>query len=119
MPFNEQNSVEHFIIHNLTGVNLNAVRGNIASEDAVEYDTVKWKYVQADLLPRDIAEVLGRGLKIPVVSLSPEEAMAHFGWLGGLAGLDLPASSALTQKWLDWHPTGPGMIADLEEMKFL
>jgi nucleoside-diphosphate-sugar epimerase len=67
---------------------------------------------------RDIAEVLGRGLQMPLVSLSSEEAMAHFGWLGGLAGLDLPASSALTQKWLDWHPTGLGMIADLEEMKF-
>jgi nucleoside-diphosphate-sugar epimerase len=67
---------------------------------------------------RDMAEVIGRGLKLPVVSLSPEEASAHFGWLGAFMGFDMPASSALTQQWLDWHPAGPGMIADLEEMRF-
>jgi nucleoside-diphosphate-sugar epimerase len=68
---------------------------------------------------RDIAEVLGRGLKVPVVSLSPEEAPAHFGWLGMFVGFDMPASSAQTQKRLGWHPTGPGLIADLEQMKYL
>jgi nucleoside-diphosphate-sugar epimerase len=62
---------------------------------------------------RDIAEVIGRGLKVPVRALSAQEAPAHFGWLGMFAGLDLPASSALTQQWLGWHPTGPGLIADL------
>jgi nucleoside-diphosphate-sugar epimerase len=67
---------------------------------------------------RDIAEVVGRGLKVPVISLSPEEAAAHFGWLGMFAGRDLPASSAQTQKRLDWHSTGPGLIADLEQMNF-
>jgi len=44
MTFNEQNTVEHFIIYQLTGGNLNAVQGNVVKEDAVEYDTVKWKY---------------------------------------------------------------------------
>lgn len=64
MPFNEQNSVEHFIIHQLTGVNLNVVHGSIVKEDEVEYDTVKWKYIQADLLQRDITEVfVGKELK--------------------------------------------------------
>ena len=67
---------------------------------------------------REIAEVLGRGLNVPVVSLSPEEAAAHFGWLGMFVGLDMPASSALTQQKLDWHPTGPGLIADLEQMQY-
>lgn len=67
---------------------------------------------------RDIAEVIGRGLKTPVVSLSPEEAAVHFGWLGMFVGRDVPASSALTQQRLGWHPTGPGLIADLERMKF-
>ena len=67
---------------------------------------------------RDIAEVLGRGLKVPVVSISPEEAAAHFGWLGAFAGLDMPASSAQTQERLEWHPTGPGLIADLEQMRY-
>ncbi len=67
---------------------------------------------------RSIAEVVGRGLRVPVVSLSPEEAPAHFGWLGMFAGLDLPASSKLTRAKLDWNPTGPGLIADLEQMKY-
>jgi nucleoside-diphosphate-sugar epimerase len=67
---------------------------------------------------REIAEVLGRGLKVPVVSMSPEEASVHFGWLGMFAGLDLPASSALTQKRLGWRPTGPGLISDLNRMQY-
>ncbi len=67
---------------------------------------------------RDIAEVIGRGLQVPVVALSPEEAAAHFGWMGMFAGLDLPASSAITREKLGWNPTGPGMIADLEQMRY-
>jgi nucleoside-diphosphate-sugar epimerase len=67
---------------------------------------------------RDIAEVIGRGLKVPVVAMSPDEAAAHFGWLAMFVGTDLPASSAQTQERLAWHPTGPGMIADLEKMSY-
>jgi nucleoside-diphosphate-sugar epimerase len=64
---------------------------------------------------KDIAEAIGRGLKIPVVSKSPEEAAGHFGWMALFAGVDAPASSALTQQRLGWHPTAlPGMIADLD-----
>jgi nucleoside-diphosphate-sugar epimerase len=64
---------------------------------------------------REIAEAIGRGLKIPVVSKSPEEAAAHFGWLAMFAGMDMPASSALTQQRLGWRPTQKtGMIADLD-----
>ena len=75
MSFNEQNTVEHFIIHNLTGVNLNAVQGNIAKEDDVSYDTVKWKYIQADLLQRDIAEVfVEKELKEALCRLNPDIA---------------------------------------------
>ncbi len=67
---------------------------------------------------RDIAEVIGQGLKVPVVSQSPEEASAHFRWLAPFAGYDMPASSALTQQWLGWHPTGPGLISDLKKMRY-
>jgi nucleoside-diphosphate-sugar epimerase len=67
---------------------------------------------------REIAEVIGKGLKVPVVGLSPEKAQAHFGWLAMFAGFDMPASSALTRKWLGWRPTGPGLIADLNAMKY-
>jgi nucleoside-diphosphate-sugar epimerase len=67
---------------------------------------------------RDIAEVIGQGLKVPVIALSPEEGAAHFGWLGAFVGRDVPASSAQTQERLGWHPTGPGLIADLEQMRY-
>jgi nucleoside-diphosphate-sugar epimerase len=63
---------------------------------------------------RDIAEVIGRRLNIPVVSKSPEEAAAHFGWLGVFAGLDCPASSTLTQERLGWRPVETTMLSDLE-----
>jgi nucleoside-diphosphate-sugar epimerase len=67
---------------------------------------------------REIAEVIGRGLKVPVVSLPPEQAQGHFGWLAMFAGLDMPASSALTRQRLGWRPTGPRLIADLEQMRY-
>jgi nucleoside-diphosphate-sugar epimerase len=65
---------------------------------------------------RDIAEVIGRGLKTPVAALSAEEAPGYFGWLSPFAGLDLAASSAQTRERLGWRPTGPGLITDLERM---
>ena len=65
-----------------------------------------------------IAESLGRGLNVPVVSIQPAEVDAHFGWLALFAGLDMPSSSAMTQHKLNWKPTGPGLIADLDGMDY-
>ncbi|MCB8877092.1 SDR family oxidoreductase [Acidisoma silvae] len=67
---------------------------------------------------RDIATVVGAGLKIPVISLLPTEAHEHFGWLGLFVGMDLPASSTLTRATLGWEPTGPGLISDLTAMRY-
>lgn len=67
---------------------------------------------------REIAEVIGRGLKVPVKSISVGEAPAHFDWLSMFAGLDMRASSAITRKKLGWNPSRPGLIADLEKMKY-
>ena len=67
---------------------------------------------------REIAEVIGAGLGVPVRSLSPEEAMEHFGWLGPFAGADMPASSAMTRERLGWSPTGPGIVEDLRTMNY-
>jgi nucleoside-diphosphate-sugar epimerase len=64
---------------------------------------------------RTIAEVIGRHLNLPVASISQEEAAAHFGWLGAIASLDIPASSAATKELLGWQPVHPGLVADLEE----
>ena len=62
---------------------------------------------------RDIIEVVGRALDVPVVSITQAEAGAYYGPLSMFAGLDMPASSALTRKWLDWNPTEIGLIADI------
>ena len=67
---------------------------------------------------REIAEVIGRGLGVPTISLTQEEAQAHFGWLAMFAGSDMPASSLQTRQRLGWRPTGPGLIADLEQMSW-
>jgi nucleoside-diphosphate-sugar epimerase len=64
---------------------------------------------------RDIAGVIGRHLDLPVVSISPEDAPDHFGFLGLFASLDNPTSSTLTRKELDWHPERAGLIEDLDE----
>jgi nucleoside-diphosphate-sugar epimerase len=64
---------------------------------------------------REIAEVIGRHLDIPVVSVSAANAGEHFTWLGGFLGLDAPASSAWTRQLLGWKPTRPGLIADLNQ----
>jgi nucleoside-diphosphate-sugar epimerase len=66
---------------------------------------------------RDIAEAIARRLKLPVKSIAPEEAQEFFGWLGMFAAYDMPASSAQTRKQLGWEPTGPGLIADLEQLR--
>jgi len=63
---------------------------------------------------REIAEVIGRQLNVPVVSKSREEAADHFGWLAHFFGIDSPASSTLTQERLGWRPVQPGLIADLK-----
>jgi nucleoside-diphosphate-sugar epimerase len=64
---------------------------------------------------RQIAEIIGRHLNVPTVSIAPEQAADHFGWLGGFFAIDAPASSALTQQRLDWHPTHIGLVEDLEQ----
>ncbi|MEU5265669.1 SDR family oxidoreductase [Amycolatopsis sp. NPDC021455] len=60
---------------------------------------------------RDVAEVAGRRLGLPVTSVEPGE----LGFLGTLAGLDQPASSAKTQELLGWRPVHPGLLEDLEK----
>jgi nucleoside-diphosphate-sugar epimerase len=64
---------------------------------------------------KGIAEVIGRHLNLPVVSIAAEDAGAHFGFLSAFASADNPTSSALTQQRLGWRPEGPGLIADLDQ----
>ncbi|MFE6171473.1 SDR family oxidoreductase [Streptomyces sp. NPDC056464] len=64
---------------------------------------------------RDVAEVMGRHLDIPVTSVAPEAATGHFTWLAGFLALDVPASSAQTRELLGWEPAHPGLIEDLDK----
>jgi hypothetical protein len=65
------------------------------------------------------AEAIGRGLKVPVVAMSPEEEAGHFGRLASFTGMDAPASSVLPQQGPGWRPTQePGLIDDLDRMRY-
>jgi nucleoside-diphosphate-sugar epimerase len=70
------------------------------------------------VLLREIAEAIGKGLHVPVVSIAPEAAAGHFGFLAHFAGLNLQGSSAETRKKLGWNPTGPTLLTDLANMRF-
>jgi nucleoside-diphosphate-sugar epimerase len=75
-----------------------------------------WHAVGEEGVPtRTIAEVIGRQLDIPAVSVAPEDAGEHFGWMGVFWAINAPASSALTRERLGWESTGPGLIEDLEQ----
>jgi nucleoside-diphosphate-sugar epimerase len=75
-----------------------------------------WHAVGEEGVPtRTIAELIGQHLDIPAVSIDPGEAADHFGWMGVFWGVDVPASSELSQQQLGWRPTGPTLIEDLEE----
>jgi nucleoside-diphosphate-sugar epimerase len=67
---------------------------------------------------REIAEVIGKHLNLPLKSLMPEEAAAHFGWVAGFFGADIPASAKLTEERLGWKPTHPGLIVDMEHADY-
>jgi nucleoside-diphosphate-sugar epimerase len=67
---------------------------------------------------REIAQVIGRRLNIPVVSKSPEEGAAHFGWFAHFAGLDCPASSVRTQEQLGWRPAQPSLVPDIDQPSY-
>jgi nucleoside-diphosphate-sugar epimerase len=74
-----------------------------------------WHAVGEEGVPtRTIAEVIGRHLDIPVVSIAPADAADHFGWIGAIWGSNAPTSSRLTRERLGWQPTGPGLIEDVE-----
>jgi len=67
---------------------------------------------------KDIASAIGRGLNVPVISISPEQAQEHFGFLGFFAGRDAQTSSAQTRAKLGWNPIGPDLLTDLGNMRY-
>lgn len=71
--------------------------------------------VEKGVALRDIAEAIGHGLDLPVTSITAEQAEAQFGFLARFLALDTPAANALTRELLSWTPSGPGLVADLEQ----
>lgn len=67
---------------------------------------------------RTIAETVARNLGLPVASIAPEDAVDHFGWMGGFVNLDFPASNEITREKLGWTPTGPSLVSDLEAAEY-
>jgi nucleoside-diphosphate-sugar epimerase len=67
---------------------------------------------------KDIAAAIGRGLNVPVTSISKEQAQEHFGFFGFFAGRDSPVSSARTREQLGWNPTGPTLLTDIDNIRF-
>ena len=75
MSFTEQNSIENFVIHQLTGVNLNEVQNNLVSEELVDYGSVRWRYVQPEILQRELTDVLlEKELKESLCRINPDIA---------------------------------------------
>jgi nucleoside-diphosphate-sugar epimerase len=62
---------------------------------------------------REIAEAIGRAHDLPVASIAPDDALAHFGWIGMFFGMEMPATSTTTQRLLGWTPTGPTLLEDI------
>ena len=67
---------------------------------------------------KNIATTIGQGLNVPVISISPEQAQEHFGFLGFFAGWDAQTSSAQTRAKLGWNPGGPDLLTDLATMRY-
>jgi len=85
---------------------------------AFENDAVATHYhgiAEQGIAFREIAEVIGRRLGVPVVSIAAEEAADHFGWFAHFATIDNPVSSALTRQLLAWQPSHAGLLADLDQ----
>lgn len=67
---------------------------------------------------REIAGAIGRDLGLPTVSVAPDDAEQHFGWIGAFFGMDAPASSAITREVLGWTPTHPTLLEDLDAGRY-
>ena len=88
---------------------------------ALEKDTAGARYhavAEEGVRLKDIAAAIGRGLNVPVTSISQQQAQEHFGFFGFFAGRDSPVSSARTREQLGWKPAGPTLLTDLGNMRY-
>ncbi|MFF3574638.1 hypothetical protein [Nocardia jiangxiensis] len=81
-----------------------------ALEKPAPAGTVLHATTETGIATRDIAEAIGRGLDLPVVSIPAERAGDHFGWLSKFIGIDMAASSTATRALLGWNPEYPRLL---------
>jgi len=96
-------------VHRLDAAKLYKLAVEKAAKDAI-YQGV----ADTGVSMRDIAAVIGKRLGVTVISKTPEEAAAHFGWLAHFAAIDNPSTSEITQNLLGWKPTHIGLLEDVE-----
>jgi nucleoside-diphosphate-sugar epimerase len=89
-----------------------AARMNVLALEKAAAGSAVHAVAEEGIPTREIAEAIGAGLGVPVVSIDPADAMAHFGWMGAFFGRDVAASSARTRELLGWAPTGPTLMED-------
>jgi nucleoside-diphosphate-sugar epimerase len=80
--------------------------------------TVLHGAVETGVRLRDIAELIGTRLGLPVEAIAADTATGHLGWIGSLVGVDAPASSELTRELMDWRPSYPGLPDDMATGEF-
>lgn len=81
--------------------------------DRAEPGTAVHAVAEEGIPTRDIAAAIGGAVGVPTVSVDPDDAAEHFGWLGTFWGMDIRASSALTRERLGWEPAGPTLLEDI------
>jgi nucleoside-diphosphate-sugar epimerase len=72
-----------------------------------------WAATEAGIPVREIAEVIGRRLGLPAVSVPAEDAADHFKGFPFVT-MDITMPNESTRDLLGWEPAHPGLIADLE-----
>ncbi len=98
---------------------LDAARLFLLAAEHAEPGTLWHGVAEEGVTVRSIAETIGQRLNVPVRSIAPKDAADHFGFLANFIGLDSPASSAITQQKLDWHPSHAGILDDLQNGEML
>ena len=97
---------------------LDAARLFLLTAEHAEPGTIWHGVAEEGVAIRAIAETIGQRLNVPVRSVDPKDASEHFGPLAHFLGLDSPASSAITQQKLDWHPSHAGILDDLQNGEY-
>lgn len=82
-------------------------------DDPATADGIAHVVAEDGVPTRAIAEAIGAREGLPVVSIDPERAVEHFGFIGNFFALDLSARADLTRDRFGWHPAAPTLLEDI------